>query len=89
MQRLGDVEVGTVQLLDRPVVPALQSLLVGLGAVDVLGLVEQCHRPVLVHVASYERAKAPFGEERGLHSAASGTRTPNPLIKSQLLCQLS
>lgn len=27
--------------------------------------------------------------ERGLKCGLSGTRTPNPLIKSQLLCQLS
>jgi hypothetical protein len=49
-QRLGDVEMGAVQLLQRPVVPLLQPCLVGVGPGDPLGLVQ--HGDRLVHAGA-------------------------------------
>ena len=61
-------------------------------------MVPRDHVPTRGHTLAPRKIKKAVGEtdgnakgqdEKGKRSAPSGTRTPNPLIKSQLLCQLS
>jgi hypothetical protein len=48
------------------------------------GLTQDRRRP-----ARSPRSRKPAGRRRYRDGAPPGTRTPNPLVKSQLLCQLS
>ena len=48
---------------------------------------DRCCNDPLLSIAAVKRVARSFTSL--LPGAPSGTRTPNPLIKSQLLCQLS